>query len=104
MPLAWLNPAGGLRYHLRALGAGHGWQPFRTALASWLANFDAPAQHAVLVGPSAGYTFPDAFLRRFSAITVVEPDPIARFLLRRRLRLLGVGTVHLEPADRLIAP
>src|SRR3954464_11762272 len=104
MSLAWLNPAGGLRYHLRALGAGHDWRPFRAALASWLGKFEAPAAHAVLVGPSAGFTFPDAFLSRFSAITVLEPDPIVRFLVRRRLRGLGVETVSFESADRLLRP
>jgi len=104
MSRAWLNPAGGLRYHLRALGAGQHWRPFRAALARWLAGFDGPSAHAVLVGPSAAYTFPDAFLSRFSAITVLEPDPIARFFLRRRLRALGVARLRLEPADRLLSP
>ena len=101
---AWLNPAGGLRYHLRALRAGRDWDPFRGALACWLSTFDAPATHAVLVGPSAGYTFPDAFLGRYSAITVLEPDPIAGRLLCRRLRALGVVSVRLESVDRLIKP
>jgi len=104
MPRAWLNPAGGLRYHVRALLAGRAWDPFRAALAHWLATFDAPGARAVLVGPSAGHTFPDAFLSQFSAITVLEPDPIARLLIGRRLRALGVATLQLEPADRLIAP
>ncbi|HEY0463237.1 MAG TPA: hypothetical protein VGC79_03465 [Polyangiaceae bacterium] len=103
MPPAWLNPAGGLRYHLRALAAGRDWQPFRVALARWLTRFEGPTAHAVLVGPSAGYTFPDAFLSRFSAITVLEPDPIAARLINRRLRRLGVAT-RVERADRLIAP
>ncbi len=58
----------------------------------------------VLVGPSAGYTFPDAFLRRFTALTVLEPDPIAGYLLMRRLRLLGIGELRLESRDLLIAP
>jgi len=103
MSRAWLNPAGGLRYHLRALGAGRYWQPFRAALASWLSRFDGPTAHALLVGPSAGYTFPDAFLSRFSAITVLEPDPIAARLISRRLRRLGVVS-KVERADRLLAP
>ncbi len=104
MPRARLNPAGGLRYHVRALLAGRDWQPFRASLASWLATFEAPAARAVLVGPSAGYTLSDAFLSRFSAITVLEPDPIAGLLLSRRLRRLGVATLRLERADRLIEP
>jgi len=103
MPRAWLNPAGGLRYHVRALWAGRDWQPFRTALDRWLPVFHRPAARALLVGPSAGYTFPDAFLSRFSEITVFEPDPIAAALLGRRLRRLGVD-FRVERADCLIAP
>lgn len=103
MPRPWLNPAGGLRYHVRALCGGHQWQPFREALNGWLPRFDAPGVRAVLVGPSAGYTFPDAFLGQFSELTVLEPDPIACGLLARRLRRLRVE-VRLERADRLIAP
>ena len=103
MPRAWLNPAGGLRYHVRALRAGRLWQPFREALGRWLPVFDAPGVRAVLVGPSAGYTFPDAFLSQFSALTVLEPDPIAGVLLGRRLRRLGVA-FRLVQADQLVAP
>jgi len=103
MGRAWLNPAGGLRYHVRALLSGRDWQPFRDALQSWLAEFNAPTERAVLVGPSAGHTLPDAFLRRFSTITVLEPDPIAGMLLGRRLRKLGVRT-HIERSDLLIGP
>jgi len=103
MPVAWLNPAGGLRYHVRARLAARHWQPFRVAIADWLPTFDAPRARALLVGPSAGYTFPDVFFRQFSAITVLEPDPIAGFLICRRLRNLGIST-RLERSDRLIAP
>ena len=104
MAPAWLNPAGGLRYHVRAWVGGGRWAPFRSALAAWLAEFEPHTSRAVLVGPSAGYTFPDAFLSRFSAITVLEPDPIAGFLLERRLRRLGVAEVRLERKDQLIEP
>lgn len=103
MPRAWLNPAGGLRYHVRALGAGQLWQPFRVALQRWFPVFHAPGVRAVLVGPSAGYTFPDAFLSQFSAITALEPDPIAGALLGRRLRRLRVA-FRIEQADQLVAP
>jgi len=103
MPRAWLNPAGGLRYHVRALWAGRDWQPFREALERWLPVFSAPAARALLVGPSAGYTFPDSFLSRFSELTVLEPDPIAAQLLGRRLQRLGVA-FRVERTDCLIAP
>jgi hypothetical protein len=104
MRSSWLNPAGGLRYHVRAWASGERWGGFRSALASWLAEFEPRSSRALLVGPSAGYTFPDAFLRRFSDITVLEPDPIAGFLLTRRLRRLGVSALQLEPRDQLLSP
>jgi|GEM_PF-354604 hypothetical protein len=104
MSASWLNPAGGLRYHVRALFGGRPWAPFRAALAGWLAELEPRVPRAVLVGPSAGYTFPDAFLRRFTALTVLEPDPIAGYLLLRRLRRLGVPVLRLESRDLLIAP
>jgi hypothetical protein len=43
-----------------------------------------PAAHLVLVGPSAGYFLAPAFLARFARITALEPDPLARWLFRRR--------------------
>jgi hypothetical protein len=104
MPAAWLNPAGGLRYHARAVFGGRSWAPFRAALGGWLAGFEPRVSRGVLVGPSAGYTFPDAFLQRFTALTVLEPDPIAGYLLLRRLRRLGVSEVRLESRDLLLAP
>lgn len=104
MAAQWLNPAGGLRYHVRALASGSGWAPFRASLATWLASFAPGVPRAVLVGPSAGYTFSDAFLGQFVAVTVLEPDPIAGFLLRRRLRRLGVAELRVERRDQLVAP
>jgi hypothetical protein len=104
MPMSWRNPAGGLRYHVRAWASGDRWDGFRSELASWLAEFEPRSPRALLVGPSAGYTFPDAFLRRFSAITVLEPDPIAGFLLTRRLRRLGISELKLESRDQLLSP
>ena len=104
MPVSWLNPAGGLRYHLRAWASAQRWDGFRAALAGWLADFEPRSSRVLLVGPSAGYTFPDAFLRRFSSITILDPDPIARFLLSRRLRRLGILVVELEARDQLLSP
>ena len=104
MAVSWLNPAGGLRYHVRAWASGSRWNEFRGALAGWLSEFEPRSERVLLVGPSAGHTLPDAFLCRFSAITVLEPDPIAAFLLMRRLRRLGVPELAVETRDRLIAP
>ncbi len=101
---AWLNPAGGVRYHARALLGGRAWRPFHAALASWLEEFRPRAGRAVLVGPSAGYSLPDAFLRSFASVLVLEPDPLAGFVLLRRLRALGIRDLRHERRDLLIEP
>jgi hypothetical protein len=101
---AWLNPAGGLRYHTRALFGGQLWAPYRSALAAWLARFEPNAERAILVGPSAAHCIPDAFLRRFTELTLLEPDPIAGWLLTRRLRRLGLPAPRVERKDQLIRP
>jgi hypothetical protein len=101
---AWLNAAGGLRYHMRGWRfSATLWQPFRAALSEWLSTWEVKPQRLLLVGPSAGYCIADAFLERFSAITVLEPDPIARFALGRRLARLGV-TTELVSKDEFVEP
>jgi len=80
-----LDPTGGLVYHLRA--ARHRrrlWAPFHAAVADWLAGWQPPRAHLAIVGPNAGYALPDGFLARFERVTALEPDPLARWLLRRR--------------------
>jgi hypothetical protein len=85
--VSWLNPAGGLRYHLRGLRHGNSlWWPFRFALAEWLYTWQPPERRLVLVGPSAGYCLEPLTLERFDEIVCLEPDPVARFLFSRRLR------------------
>lgn len=101
---AWLNPAGGLRYHARALLGARSWAPYRAALDVWFSSFEPGSQHAVLVGPSAAHCISDTFLRRFTDITVLEPDPIAGFLLMRRLQKLGLSQLRVERRDQLIRP
>lgn len=85
-----LNPAGGLRYHWRAQRHARRWRAFAAPLADWFAEWDVRAEALLLVGPSAGWCLPDALFRRFARIDVLEPDPLARVLLGRRLRGLGV--------------
>lgn len=86
---AMLNPAGGLRYHWRARRCGRLWGPFLHPLANWLEEWVPDDGDLLLVGPSAGWCLPDGLFRRFERIDVVEPDPLARVLLGRRLRRLG---------------
>lgn len=83
MPL--LHPSGGLFYHLRAWRWRRSrWLPFHSEVARWLDAWRPQAAHLVLVGPSGGYALNARFLARFPRITVLEPDALARHLLRRR--------------------
>lgn len=92
-----MNPAGGLRYHLRALRYQHKlWQPFRWNIGEWLLGWQPPEETLVLVGPSAGYCLQPFIFERFRRVVCLEPDPIACYLFKRRLRL-----AHLEPAPAL---
>jgi hypothetical protein len=98
-----MSPAGGAVYHLRALRfRGRLWTPFAGALAGWLADWAPGAGAVLLVGPSAGYCLADGFLARFRDVRVLEPDPYARWLLRRRLLRLGVGRVEACGDDLLV--
>lgn len=100
MPLASLSPSGGLTYHLRALRWRHRlWAPFRARVAAWLAAWQPPCSELLLLGPSAGYTLDPAFLARFAAIHTVEPDPLARWLLRRRFPGLPLRFLDLQAFD-----
>ena len=84
---AWNNPAGGLRYHLRALrNSGRAWQPFREGLETWLGEWEPGVETLAIVGPSAGYCLPVRALAQFRRFVIFEPDPVARFILRRRLQ------------------
>ena len=87
MTVSWLNDAGGLRYHLRGLRyAENLWQPFRFALAEWLYEWEPPEKRLVIVGPSGGWCTQPHFFERFTEVIGLEPDPVAHFFFRRRLR------------------
>jgi hypothetical protein len=115
MPL--MNPAGGLRYHLRALRfKNREWQPFRWNVGEWLLGWQPPESTLVLVGPSAGYCLQPFFFERFKRVIALEPDPFARYLFKRQLhrarldpqpQLEFVGEDHLvsnpERLPRLLA-
>lgn len=87
MNLAMLmNPAGGLRYHLRALRfKNREWQPFRWNIGEWLLGWQPPESTLVVVGPSSGYCLQPFFFERFRRVICLEPDPLARLLFKRQL-------------------
>lgn len=100
-----MNRAGGPFYHLRALHAARSrWRPFRDALGAFLDEAFGRATSIVLVGPSAAYCLPDHLLARFTSVVALEPDALARWMLARRLRGLGVSSLELVTEDLLVAP
>ncbi len=96
-PGALWGPAGGVRYHLRALRFSRRlWEPFRWPLGDWLLRWQTQEPTLLLVGPSAGYNLQPFLLERFQRVVVLEPDPLARWLLQWRL-----ARVPLEPRPKL---
>lgn len=87
--VSWLagltNAAGGWPYHLTALRYRRAlWTPYRLAVAELLRAWAPLETELVLVGPSAGWNLDAGFLSRFEVVYAIEPDPLARWLLRRR--------------------
>lgn len=84
---AFVNPAGGLRYHVRALRYSKTrWETFRWELGDWLLKWKPQETTLVLVGPSAGYCLQPFLFEQFERIVCLEPDPIARMLFKRKIR------------------
>ena len=80
-----LHPSGSLPYHLRAWRRRRSlWAPFHAEVRRWLTDWRPQTSHLVLIGPSGGYALSLQFLERFRRIDMLEPDPLARWILRRR--------------------
>jgi hypothetical protein len=95
------NRAGGVNYHLRARHYSRTlWEPFRWALGEWLLGWQPPEKSLVLVGPSAGYNLQPFLFERFERVVVLEPDPLARWLFKRRL---ARAPLELRPRIETIA-
>jgi hypothetical protein len=100
--MSLVTPSGGLVYHLRALRSANTlWAPFRGALADWLARSLPLANELILIGPSAGHCLPLERFRSLERVLVLEPDPVARWMLARRLAHCRVAV---ESRDVLVEP
>lgn len=87
---AAFNPAGGVRYHLRARRhRDREWAPFRAALAAWLEEWRPATRTLAIVGPSGGHCLPAPLVARFDELICFEPDPTARPIFASRLRSLA---------------
>ena len=108
---AAFNPAGGVRYHLRARRhRDREWAPFRAALDTWLADWEPGTASLAVIGPSGGHCFPGSLLTRFERLICFEPDPTARPIFTSRLRALAresgspVPDIQWVADDAWIAP
>lgn len=88
------DPSGGIRYHWRAQLAQARWASFRRNLRDfirpWLMAQRAKRRPVLLIGPSGGYTLPWQDLCSLSKLGAVEPDPVARAILRARCRHIDI--------------
>ena len=75
-------PSGGPVWHWRALWRLWRWAGFKSELARHLENWRPPSDRLLLMGPSAGWCLPSAFLARFKTIDAVDIDPLAPLLFR----------------------
>ncbi len=100
--MSLFSASGGLLYHLKALRHRDGlWAPYRTCLAGWIGERLANSPEVVLVGPSAGHCMPLEVFARVPEVLALEPDPVARWLLGRRLRS---ASLRFETRDLLVTP
>ncbi|HVK62714.1 MAG TPA: hypothetical protein VM432_14240 [Bdellovibrionales bacterium] len=85
---AIIGPTGGLGYHFTAWRFSKTWNTFRERIRIWLSQWSPQEKQLILFGPSSGYTLSQDFLARFAVIRVVEPDPAARLLFKRKFQSL----------------
>lgn len=107
MSRAWLNPAGGLRYHLRGFRYAETlWRPFRWHLGEWLYAWQPPEKKLVIVGASGGWCIQPFFFERFEEVLCLEPDPLAHRVFRHRLKRAPLDQrprLRFESEDHLLA-
>ena len=85
-----VGSTGGLGWHLRALRYRRSlWAGYLTYTAQFLEDWSSQAlqpagvDQLVVVGASAGWSLPPQWLRGFSAIMLIDPDPLAPWLFKR---------------------
>ncbi len=101
---AAMNLSGGWLWHWRAWRSQARWAATSAQISNWLLAQDMPRQQLVLLGPSAGWMLPDAWLAQFQEIHTWDIDPLAAPLFRWRhgAALQRSGTaLHLHTGDGL---
>lgn len=78
------NLAGGFHYHWIARRYRRTlWKPYLNQVEQWLSTWNPPRGRLIIVGSSAGYSLPTAWLNQFSSLVCIDPDPKARRLFLR---------------------
>jgi hypothetical protein len=101
-----VNLTGGWHWHWRAWRSQKRWAPAADQIAAWLLAQAMPRQQLVLIGASAGWMLPTAWLTQFEEVHAWDIDPLAAPLFRwRHGRALqqGVTRLHLHTGDGLAA-
>lgn len=88
--MSGVGSTGGLGWHLRALRYRRSlWANYLGHTAQFLQDWSSqslkPAQvsELIIVGASAGWSLPPQWLRGFSSIVLIDPDPLASWLFKR---------------------
>jgi hypothetical protein len=77
--------SGGFFYHLRAYRFKERyWSDHLQGVRGFLNSWNPSAKSLILIGPSAGYSLPTEWLKRFDSVIAFEPDPMARLIFERR--------------------
>ena len=96
----WLRAGGtgGLNWHVHARQSLPHWRPTLTGIADFLAGTEPRASTLLLLGGSAGWMMPTAWLQQFTHIEAYDIDPLAPWLFGwrhgRALRAAGVHVRH----------
>lgn len=110
--MAYFFESGGLAYHTKAFRyRSKLWLPFRRGLSVFIRNWlDSlvSKKSITLIGASAGHCLPFSLFVPFETVTVIDPDPVARFIFQARLRsashALGVRAPRLDWRNQLMLP
>jgi len=84
--MSLIRPSGGLYWHWRAMNNRAHWLPFSREIGQWLEGWHPPCKHLLLIGPSGGWSMSAEWLARFEQVTLLDPDPAARWIFGFRFR------------------